>query len=1696
MAHETPPAVGHSQAEASGQSAVSEALRKLQENNPQATDGKWLEELSAKVGPHLADWDVNRCWMWKDWQGWGDHFEGKKPSDPGIDVVAERRSGDLIAIQCKARRLDEEGRGANIRKGELEKFISASRDRKVWPERWLVTNGGSDFGHMADALARMGKDEASITVVNLHNEVLQQQAAWSASDEECPHCAPDADEEAVQTKQCMQDEAVRSSVETLQRHLESESGGLPKGQARGRIILPCGTGKTRVSLRIVERLTPAGGLSLVMCPSIALVAQIRREYLQNAKVPMRVMSVCSDQTAGYDAKPERPMDLTADPTQDGSNASADWIKGIVTTDPNEIAEWIANGRGGEDVNVIFGTYQSGRRMADALAAAGETLHVLIADEAHRTAGLRLRKSRSAAVQRKLTEDAEKLSEFTLCHDNDAFPAQCRIYQTATPRIYKVNGEQKDAAADWVVRSMDDEAVFGVELYRRSYADAVRNKWLVDYKIIALGVNDKAAYKTANSMARSLASKRGRKGPLTSADCLRGLAFALAMGGGARWPDRKKANLRSCIAFMNTVAKSKDMAMALKSAPVRTWAKDWMWRQHGGVCAQYSLEHLDASHNVGKRENAKRKLAEGTLDKPQGIINVGIFGEGTDSPSLSAVGFLESRKSPIDVVQAVGRAMRTAKGKDIGYIICPIIIPPDVDPEGWLSNSSPEHGWRELGDILLALRAHDRRIEDNLANVLEFHLPKPPSTTWTFIGLADEISRRMRYYAHEGAKGEAAHVVDQVVRGALGAKDKLKKLNEVPILSKTKDDEDGLFGGEAGLAKVITGKRLPDGDVEIREGQVARKKPKAGETLGTVDLEATKKAARSMVNEGKGQRITLRKRNKKPLGGVIERAGQNLLSLSGMGDHGEAIKVNLLKRSGLSGGRMERDANIMAGIVAEAARHLREDDLRHTLNDHLLGPHRKAVKRKSKQPKRKAADGCTIAALLLLNAAMLHQRIAAGKWLAGVDALDAIKDDTDPIDRSLRCWEKITRHDFMAVLAPAVDAIHVIKDTGKKVGLERALHHIAAEAGRIAETYADMGSDHAGALFNKVMGDQDSDGAYFTRPPAAALAAKLALDACGPVKWRDEGEWRRKAVDLACGSGTLLAALLSEMKRRAGGEGANQDELAHLQKIAVEDGLKGLDVNPVSLQLAAAQLTQGNRNIRYRRMGLHLMPYGPVAEQDDGMTSHAGTLELLGQSAIVPHGRNLVGDADAPQTAVAWEADDATLEDAVEAVADARIVIMNPPFTNRTKMGEKFADDAQKMLRVRADALSNRLTEADALWSGGLDKNSIRPMFAALADKCSADDDAVVCMVLPTIALVSPAGVGERLALAKRFHVHTMLTLHIPKNINLSQGTSINESILVLRRSEGRRSATRIIALDKMPRDTDEAEELHDALRRCESGGLMGGGWGEVSHWPADRIVLGDWSAAGWRSPELAEASHRLANLQDMTQLGALGCAPHATGQLLRSDFREAADGDDETFPIVKSKSGGDAGQMRIQGVPDQCWTAKDDADGTAKANLLAKAGHLLVTAGQGTDTGRLTAVAGGTPYVGNGWIPVTGLSTQESAALAVFLNSSAGRLQIMRTFGKKLVFPAYSIKATSAIKVPDVKAYRDMCKALADCFDATNGVEVPQYRDGGGGVREQWDRAVAKALEWDADELTHWGRLLADEPHVRGLGRGQYADAG
>ncbi len=334
---------------------------------------------------------------------------------------------------------------------------------------------------------------------------------------------------------------------------------------------------------------------------------------------------------------------------------------------------------------------------------------------------------------------------------------------------------------------------------------------------------------------------------------------------------------------------------------------------------------------------------------------------------------------------------------------------------------------------------------------------------------------------------------------------------------------------------------------------------------------------------------------------------------------------------------------------------------------------------------------------------------------------------------------------------------------------------------------------------------------------------------------------------------------------------------------------------------------------------------------------------------------------------------------------------------------------------------------------------------------------------------------------------------------MSQNTNINESIIFAQRHEGARPPTRFINLDRMPVDENDVEDLHRCLSECPKGAIPNG-WGEVSYWPAERTEAGDWTAAIWRSPKLADAAALFADHKDMQSMNQSGISPRRTSDEILRSCKPAEGTPTGSFPVLESA--GQDGQHRLESQPEGCWISKNPDETRRLANggtypesdkILTKAGYFLVPFRQRNDSAWLTAVAGDEKHVGTGWMPAPGLSPEASKAIAVFMNSTAGRIQLMRNTGMTLDYPTYPPAAYANIRVPDVKDDR-IRQVLVDCWEQTRNMEVPQFRDGECEVRRLWDKAVAEAMGWDAEELTRLRNLLHNEPHVRGLGYNQYAD--
>ena len=88
-------------------------------------------------------------------------------------------------------------------------------------------------------------------------------------------------------------------------------------------------------------------------------------------------------------------------------------------------------------------------------------------------------------------------------------------------------------------------------------------------------------------------------------------------------------------------------------------------------------------------------------------------EGINVPALDAVVFADPRQSEVDIVQAVGRAIRKSDNKKIGTIIIPIVTSKEDLVEEKLDNE----GFKKIRQILYALKAHDEDLSIEFENLL-------------------------------------------------------------------------------------------------------------------------------------------------------------------------------------------------------------------------------------------------------------------------------------------------------------------------------------------------------------------------------------------------------------------------------------------------------------------------------------------------------------------------------------------------------------------------------------------------------------------------------------------------------------------------------------------------------------------------------------------------------------------------------------------------------------------------------------------------------------------------------------------------------------------------------------------------------------------------------------------------------------------
>ena len=617
-------------------------------------------------------------WLWREFP-YKQNLGGK---DTGIDLVAQTVEGDFWAIQCKCY-----AETASIDKPAVDSFLATSSKQFVNDQHqttsfalrlWISTT--NKWGSEAEnAIRHQEPPVQRISLADLENAPVD----WAALEQGIS--GAQARQERKQPRPHQQ-----AAITAFHEHFQTGD--------RGKLIMACGTGKTFTSLKIAENETGGRGLVLFLAPSIALVGQTLREWTAETSADIFPICICSDPEVSKSRSKK-------DEDQDGYSVTD--LAFPASTNVDDIVRQfrLAEKFHADSLLVVFSTYQSIAVIAEAQKTFQRPFDLIICDEAHRTTGVTLK-------------DAED-SAFVKVHDNAFIQAKKRLYMTATPRLYAEESKKKAQDAEAWLCSMDDEALYGPEVFRIGFGEAVDKNLLADYKVLVLTLSESQIPAALQAAVADSSKEIDTDDASKLIGCINALSKRMLIDEGLL-KTSDPAPMRKAVAFCQNIRISKRISAVFNGFKESYY--DSLTQEERAEMVSVSAQHVDGTMPATTRDEKLSWLNAAPADGNECRIltNVRCLSEGVDVPSLDAVLFLSARNSQIDVVQSVGRVMRTAPGKKFGYIIIPVLIPSNVTPEEALNDNKR---FAVVWTVLNALRAHDDRFSA-MINKLELNHRKP------------------------------------------------------------------------------------------------------------------------------------------------------------------------------------------------------------------------------------------------------------------------------------------------------------------------------------------------------------------------------------------------------------------------------------------------------------------------------------------------------------------------------------------------------------------------------------------------------------------------------------------------------------------------------------------------------------------------------------------------------------------------------------------------------------------------------------------------------------------------------------------------------------------------------------------------------------------------------------------------------------
>lgn len=356
-----------------------------------------------------------------------------------------------------------------------------------------------------------------------------------------------------------------------------------------------------------------------------------------------------------------------------------------TTDVDKLVDWVRP----LDKVTVYATYASlGLGTLERAHAAGlPGWDLIVVDEAHRTSG-RIGKP------------------WAVVHDNTRIPALRRLYMTATPRLWQLDDEDSEGAPGELVASMEDDSdgPFGSRCFTLTLSEAIDRGICAPYQVVCVDVTD-TRYQTAQ-----LLGAEGRS------DMVRGARLAALQTALVK--ASAEEDFRRTLVFHHLVKEAEAFAAGLPHVATQLHASDpdlypgVVWANW--LCGDHKPHHRHrvlGEFATGTATDSTTVETDDTMVEKAFLSSVKVLGEGIDTKNCDSVYWADVHGSMPDLVQAVGRALRMQPGEGkTASLVVPVLLGPGETTDNMLTSRA----YGGLAKLLEALRAHDTRIVEQLA----------------------------------------------------------------------------------------------------------------------------------------------------------------------------------------------------------------------------------------------------------------------------------------------------------------------------------------------------------------------------------------------------------------------------------------------------------------------------------------------------------------------------------------------------------------------------------------------------------------------------------------------------------------------------------------------------------------------------------------------------------------------------------------------------------------------------------------------------------------------------------------------------------------------------------------------------------------------------------------------------------------------